>query len=53
LGVQDGARAKAIVGEMDRLKTNKEKKAYLKDLIQKKVISESVFEQIEYLLKNK
>jgi len=53
LGVNDGARAKYIYQEVMQLRSNKERNAYIKDLINKKIISEKVLLQLQYLIKKK
>lgn len=50
LGVSNGERAKFIVGELNKLKTKKEKKSYYQEMIDKKIISEEVGKQIIHLL---
>lgn len=52
LGVENKARAKFILEEVNKLKTPEEKNAYIKDLREKKIITDKVFEQIKEL-KNK
>jgi len=50
LEVSSGARAKFIVEELNKLKTKEEKREYYGNLIDKKIISKKVGEQIKYLL---
>ncbi len=51
LGVENGQRAKYIVDEINGLKTKEEKKSYYQNLIDKKVITNQVNEQVMKLLK--
>jgi hypothetical protein len=51
LGVENGQRAKYIVDEINKLKTKDEKKLYYQNLIDKKVITKQVSEQVLKLLK--
>ncbi len=50
LGVENGARARYIATQVKKMKTPEEKKAYLKNLIEKKVASDQVVEQIKEIL---
>jgi len=51
LGVENGERAKFIVGELNKLKTKEEKKNYYQEMIDKKIISKEVGRQIIEMLK--
>lgn len=53
LGVENGERAKYILTQVDELKTKEEKNEYIRNLREKKVISDKVFEQLKYFLKNR
>lgn len=54
MGVENGQRAKIIFKEIQKLKTDEEKNAYINDLWNKKVITEKVYDQIKELAdKNK
>jgi len=53
LGVENGQRAKYIVEEINKLRTQEEKRIYFQNLIDKKVITKQVNEQILPLLNNK
>ena len=50
LGVEDYSRARAVVKEVTKLDSNKERNAYITDLMEKKVISEQVVEQVVELI---
>lgn len=50
LNVRNGARAKAIVEILDSYETGSERKAYVEELVKKGVISDTVLEQIIYLV---
>jgi len=50
LGVENGERAKFIFSELNKLKTKEAKKKYYQDLIDKRIISKRVGDQINYLL---
>ena len=50
LGVENGLRARTIKSELDKLKTREEKKAYYQALMDKKVITKQVNEQLLKLL---
>lgn len=50
LGVEDGSRAKHIIKELDKLKTNQEKFEYMQSLIDKKVITPNVNVQLTKIL---
>lgn len=49
LGVENGEKAKYVWGEIKQLKTPKEKQQYLLNLYQKKMLSQTVIEQLQYL----
>lgn len=51
LGVENGERAKFIVGELKGLKTKEEKAAYWDELSSKKLLTKDVAKQIRLLLK--
>jgi len=51
LGVENGQRAKYVVEEINKLKSKEEKKLYYQNLIDKKVITKQVNEQVLELLK--
>ncbi len=51
LGVENGERAKYVFTQVSKLKTREEKNEYIRNLKQKKVISDRVFEQLKILLK--
>ncbi len=51
LGVENGERAKFVVKKLDSFDTNTKKKDYLKDLRERQIVSDKVFEQIKYLLR--
>jgi len=53
MNIGNGVRAKTIWAEVEKLESREEKKAYLKDLVKKKIITDEVWEQIKYLAKNK
>jgi len=53
LGVTNGARAKAIKHDLDKLGTKEEKAAFYDELINKKVITKNVNEQLLKLLETK
>ena len=50
LGVENGQRAKYVVEELNKLTTKEEKRDYFQNLIDKKVITKQVGEQISELL---
>ena len=50
LGVQNGERAKYFVEELDNMKTREEKIAFMKDMQEKKLLSENVLKQVKFLL---
>lgn len=50
LGVENGVRAEFIVSEINKLGSNQEKKAYLKDLYSKKILTDTVLDQVVELL---
>ena len=50
LGVENGERAKYIFNQLNQLKTQKEKREYYQNLIDKKIITEQVGQQLEFLL---
>ena len=49
LQVKNGARAKFIYKSMEGFKTSEEKKSYLKDLVEKDIVSKEVMEQVKTL----
>lgn len=49
-GVASGDRALAIIEDLKQYNTPEEKKAYLKELVRKKVMSDKVFEQVQLLM---
>lgn len=49
LGVENGERAKYILKEAGKLKSKEEKNAYIRSLVEKKIISDKVIEQIRAL----
>jgi len=51
LGVENEQRAKYIMEEINKLKTKEEKRSYYQNLIDKKVITSQVNEQVLKLLK--
>jgi hypothetical protein len=52
LGIQDGSRARAVVKEIKKFKTNKERVDYFNALVEKKIItSQDLADQITELLK--
>lgn len=53
LGIENGMRAKFIVEKLDDLETKEEKKAYMKDLATKDLLSDLVLDQVKYLLSKK
>jgi predicted RNA-binding protein YlxR (DUF448 family) len=52
LTVQDGARARYVGEQLKKLKTAEEKNAYVKDLKQKKILTDEVFKQLKQMLAN-
>jgi len=50
LGVEDGMRARAIVTQLNKLKSTEEKRAYVKRLKEAKIITDTVARQIKKLL---
>ena len=46
LGVQNKERSTAVYNQMETLESDEEKKAYLKDMVAKKVLTESVLKQV-------
>lgn len=53
LGVENGERARYIHQQALKLKTSQERNAYIKNLRQKKIISDKVFEQLKKMVKSK
>lgn len=53
LQVGNGARAVGIAEKLNRLENNKDRKAYLKSLADKKILTDTVFKQVLYLQKKK
>ena len=51
LGVENGEKAKYIVSKLNELPTNSAKQKYYQELIDKKIITNEVSSQINYLLK--
>jgi hypothetical protein len=52
LGVEDGERARYIKAQIDKLPTKEEKARYYQNLIDKKIVTKTVGDQIKYLLSN-
>jgi hypothetical protein len=50
LGVENGERARYIFSKIKELETKEEKKKYYQELIDKRIVSSEVSEQIEYLM---
>lgn len=46
LGVSNGARADYIAGQLNKLSSNSEKKAYLAELAKKKILTDEVLDQV-------
>jgi len=53
LGVENGARAKYLYSKIQKLPTDNEKRAYIKTMTKKNIMSKNVLKQIKYLMKNK
>lgn len=53
LGVTNGARAKYIVEQLKKMKSGKERAAYVADLAQKKLVAGDVIKQIALLMSSK
>ena len=51
LGVTDGTKANFVYDQANKLQTREEKNAYLKDLLERKIISKTVIKQIKELNK--
>lgn len=50
MGISDGSRAEYIVKQLNKLETREEKVQYIKNLQEKKIITDKVFSQIKLLL---
>lgn len=50
LGVENGERAKYIVEQADKFKSREEKNNYIRNLYDKKIVSDDVLDQISFLI---